>query len=289
MTKSANAVVHASHAPGLRNIRFSRDWITRPLFGAVLALITIAAVLGGVEYLAVLAAVVGISAAREWHRMITNRAYGRDFFITATTVIVTAVTAVMWPHSVIPWLAIVAGAVLSAGVARSRGEKILWQGAGAAYLCVPILALLLLRDAPHGAMIIIALFIGVWMTDTGALVVGNLVGGARLWQSLSPNKTWAGTLGGVALAAAAEAGFVMLLGGQALTGVMLGSGIAVVAHCGDLFESWVKRVFRRKDSGSMIPGHGGVLDRIDSTLSSAPCLAALVLIAGINPLSGAPV
>jgi phosphatidate cytidylyltransferase len=138
-------------------------------------------------------------------------------------------------------------------------------------------------------MITIALFIGVWMTDTGALVVGNVIGGARLWPSLSPNKTWAGTLGGVAVAAAAEAGFVMLLGGHALTGVMLGGGIAVVAHCGDLFESWVKRVFRRKDSGSMIPGHGGVLDRIDSTLSSAPCLAALVLIAGINPLSGAPV
>lgn len=127
------------------------------------------------------------------------------------------------------------------------------------------------------------------MTDTGALIVGNLVGGARLWPSLSPNKTWAGTVGGIVAAAAAEAAFVTLVGGHALIGVLLGSGIAVVAHCGDLFESWVKRVFRRKDSGSMIPGHGGVLDRIDSTLSTAPCLAALVLIAGINPLLGVQV
>jgi phosphatidate cytidylyltransferase len=138
-------------------------------------------------------------------------------------------------------------------------------------------------------MIIVALFVGVWMTDTGALIVGNLIGGTRLWPSLSPNKTWAGTLGGIAAAAGAEAGFVMLLGGAALTGVVLGIGIAVTAHCGDLFESWVKRLFRRKDSGSMIPGHGGVLDRIDSTLAAAPCLAALVLIGGVNPLFGVQV
>jgi phosphatidate cytidylyltransferase len=81
----------------------------------------------------------------------------------------------------------------------------------------------------------------------------------------------------------------MLLGGHALMGAVFGCGVAVIAHCGDLFESWVKRVFRRKDSGSMIPVHGGVLDRIDSTLAAAPCLAALVLIAGVNPLLGAQI
>jgi phosphatidate cytidylyltransferase len=287
VSKSANAVAQPGPAPGLRNIRFSRDWITRPLFGTALALITIAAILGGVVYFAVLSVVVGISAAREWHRMITNRAYGQDFMTTSATIVVTTVAALTWPHSIIPWVAIVAGVALSAGIARLRGERILWQSAGAAYLCVPILALLLLRDAPHGAMIIVALFIGIWMTDTGALIAGNLIGGARLWPSLSPNKTWAGTFGGVVAAAAAEAGFVMLLGGHAFVGVMLGSGIAIVAHCGDLFESWVKRVFQRKDSGSIIPGHGGVLDRIDSTLAAAPTLAVLVLIAGVNPLFGA--
>jgi len=287
VSKSANAVAQPGPAPGLRSIKFSRDWITRPLFGAALALITVAAILGGVTYFAVLSVVIGIFAAREWHRMVTNHAYGQDFIITSATIVVTVVAALFWPRSIVPWVAIAAGVLLSAGVAHSRNERILWQSAGAAYLCVPILALLLLRDAPHGAMIIIALFIGIWMTDTGALIAGNIIGGARLWPSLSPNKTWAGTLGGVVAAAAAEAGFVMLLGGHALVGVMLGSGIAVVAHCGDLFESWVKRVFQRKDSGSMIPGHGGVLDRIDSTLAAAPTLAVLVLVAGVNPLFGA--
>ncbi|MGZ5960884.1 MAG: phosphatidate cytidylyltransferase [Rhizomicrobium sp.] len=276
----------SGNAPGIRNIKFNRDWITRPLFGFALAAITVAAIFGGAVYVAIFAGAISVAAAREWHRMITNRALGPDFFLTSATIATALAAGLFWPHSLVPWAIIAAGAVLSMALAARRGEPVLWQGAGAIYLCVPMLAILLLRDAPHGAMIIIGLFIAIWMTDTGALIFGNLIGGPRLWPSLSPNKTWAGTLGGIVVAAAAEAGFVMLLGGHAVTGVVLGSGIAIVAHCGDLFESWVKRVFRRKDSGSMIPGHGGVLDRIDSTLAAAPCLAALVLIAGVNPLLG---
>jgi phosphatidate cytidylyltransferase len=221
--------------------------------------------------------------------MITSQAYGPNFFVTSAAIAATVLAALVWPHSPVAWILIAVGVAVAASIAASRRESVPWQGAGVLYLCVPILALLVLRVAPHGAMIIVALFVGVWMTDTGALIVGNLIGGTRLWPSLSPNKTWAGTLGGIAAAAGAEAGFVMLLGGAALTGVVLGIGIAVTAHCGDLFESWVKRLFRRKDSGSMIPGHGGVLDRIDSTLAAAPCLAALVLIGGVNPLFGVQV
>lgn len=286
MTKVGDIAAQSGNAPGIRNIKFNRDWITRPLFGFALAAITVAAIFGGAVYVAIFAGAISVAAAREWHRMITNRALGPDFFLTSATIATALAAGLFWPHSLVPWAIIAAGAVLSMALAARRGEPVLWQGAGAIYLCVPMLAILLLRDAPHGAMIIIGLFIAIWMTDTGALIFGNLIGGPRLWPSLSPNKTWAGTLGGIVVAAAAEAGFVMLLGGHAMTGVVLGSGIAIVAHCGDLFESWVKRVFRRKDSGSMIPGHGGVLDRIDSTLAAAPCLAALVLIAGVNPLLG---
>lgn len=286
MSKSANVVVEPGPAPGLRNIKFNKDWITRPLFGLALAAVTLAAVLGGAAYFAVLCAAVGIAAAREWSRMTTGQTYGQNFFLTSGTIAATVLGGLLWPHTVLGWICIAIGAAAAASVAASRRESIPWQAAGAFYLCVPILSLLVLRVSPHGAMIIVALFVGVWMTDTGALIVGNLIGGARLWPSLSPNKTWAGTLGGIVAAAMAEAAFVTLIGGTALMGMVLGIGIAVAAHCGDLFESWVKRVFRRKDSGSMIPGHGGVLDRIDSTLVAAPCLAAVVLIGGINPLFG---
>lgn len=286
MNKAVDIGSPSGNAPGMRGIRFNKDWITRPLFGGALAAITVAAILAGPLYVAMLAGAVGIAAAREWHRMVTNRVLGPDFLLTSATLLATLAVALALPYSVWPWIVILAGAIGSALLARSRGELWLWQGAGSPYICIPMLALLLLRDAPHGAVIIIALFIAVWMTDTGALIVGNLVGGPRLWPTLSPNKTWSGTIGGVAAAAMTEGVFMMLLGEHALSGVVLGGGIALVAHCGDLFESWVKRVFQRKDSGGMIPGHGGVLDRIDSTLAAAPCLAALVLIAGINPLPG---
>jgi len=286
VSKSANVVVEPGPAPGLRNIKFNKDWITRPLFGLALAAVTLAAILGGAAYFAVLCAAVGIAAAREWSRMTTGQTYGQNFFLTSGTIAATVLGGLLWPHTVLGWICIAIGAAAAASVAASRRESIPWQAACAFYLCVPILSLLVLRVSPHGAMIIVALFVGVWMTDTGALIVGNLVGGTRIWPSLSPNKTWAGTLGGIVAAAMAEAAFVTLIGGTALTGMVLGIGIAVAAHCGDLFESWVKRVFRRKDSGSMIPGHGGVLDRIDSTLVASPCLAAVVLIGGINPLFG---
>ena len=275
-----------NHAPGFRAIKLNWDWVTRPLFGIALAAITVSAVFSGVEYMAIFAGAVGIAGAREWHRMITDRAYGRDFYATSAAIVSTVVAALVWPYSLLPWGVLALASVGTFLAALERGERAVWQASGTLYLGGPMLALLQLRGAPHGAMIIVGLFIAVWATDTGALICGNLVGGPRLWPSLSPNKTWAGTLGGVVAAAVAESAFVAFVNGPPVFGAFLGAGIAVVAHAGDLFESWVKRVFQRKDSGSMIPGHGGVLDRIDSTLAAAPCLAALVLLVGFNPLFG---
>ncbi len=286
MNKMGDITAHQDHAPGFRGIKLNWDWVTRPLFGVALAAVTVSAVFSGADYMAVFAAAVGVAAAREWHRMITKRAFGPDFYITSGAIVSTLLAALVWPHSAIPWVVLALGTLVSLVASQLRQELALWQGAGAVYLGGPMLALLQLRGAPHGAMIIVGLFVAVWATDTGALFCGNLIGGPRLWPSLSPNKTWAGTLGGVVAAAAAESAFVAFLSGPPLFGAILGAGIAIIAHGGDLFESWVKRVFQRKDSGSMIPGHGGVLDRIDSTLATAPCLAALVLLTGFNPLFG---
>jgi phosphatidate cytidylyltransferase len=127
----------------------------------------------------------------------------------------------------------------------------------------------------------------VWATDTGALVVGNLVGGPKLAPVLSPNKTWSGTIGGIVAAAIAEAIFIAIIGGHAGAAALFGAGLAVFAHFGDLFESWVKRRFHTKDSGALIPGHGGVLDRIDSTLFAAVALEIAVFVFHLDPLFGA--
>jgi phosphatidate cytidylyltransferase len=155
------------------------------------------------------------------------------------------------------------------------------------YIGLPVLALVLLRDAPRGAAIVGALFVAVWTADTGALLFGRLIGGPKLVPVLSPNKTWAGFLGGTIAAAIGEAVYVGLLNGNVLQAIAFGIFLALAGHCGDLFESWVKRQFRAKNTGGLIPGHGGILDRIDSVLFAAPVCAVLIFLAGFNPLNGA--
>jgi phosphatidate cytidylyltransferase len=103
---------------------------------------------------------------------------------------------------------------------------------------------------------------------------------------LSPGKTWAGTIGGSVIAGLVYAGYVGFLGGAALTAALFAFVFSVTAHGGDLFESFVKRRFGLKNSGSAIPGHGGVLDRMDSTLAAAPAMALLVFAGHFNPLFG---
>ena len=103
---------------------------------------------------------------------------------------------------------------------------------------------------------------------------------------LSPNKTWAGFIGGTLAAAAFAGGVMAFFHGHIWPGVVLGAALALAAHAGDLFESWVKRRAGRKDSGHLIPGHGGVLDRIDSILFAAPVCAAVFFLAAPNLFFG---
>jgi phosphatidate cytidylyltransferase len=133
----------------------------------------------------------------------------------------------------------------------------------------------------------VGLFLIVWSTDTGALISGNLIGGPKLTPILSPNKTWSGTLGGILAAGIVEAIYIGVLGGSAWRGAIYALAVAAIAHGGDLFESWVKRTFRYKDSGGLIPGHGGVLDRIDSILAASVAVGFAVFSFGLDPLFGA--
>lgn len=276
------------HIAPPQGLRFSPDWITRPLFGILLAALVVAADFGGPQYLAIFLAVGAIFAVREWHRMIWPQSYAFEMALSAVTIIVALLVMTLWPRSASAWALLGAGAVLASVVALMRGEDPAWQAGGILYIGIPALAMIAARALPaHGAWLIVGLFLIVWATDTGALVAGNLIGGPKLVPVLSPNKTWAGTLGGVAAAAVIEAVYVGSLGGNAILASVYGAGLAVVAHAGDLFESWVKRSFHRKDSGSLIPGHGGMLDRIDSMLFAASALAVLVLVFGLDPLFGA--
>jgi phosphatidate cytidylyltransferase len=274
-----------AEAPARKPIKFSLDWITRPVFGILLAAIAIGALYKGGFYFALLIAVVTIAAAREWHRMIADGKFTEEFLVTSLVVIAAVSLEVKAPGSPWPWVTIAIGAAISFALALIRKRRAAWEATGVVYLGVPALSVVMLRILPaNGFRLLLAFFIAIWATDTGALVFGNLIGGPKVWPALSPNKTWAGFFGGIVLAALAGGiGFVIMqLGAE--RGALFAASVGVIAHMGDLLESWAKRNFRIKNSGGLIPGHGGVLDRIDSTLLAAPVLALVVLLAGIDPM-----
>jgi phosphatidate cytidylyltransferase len=290
-----------SYAPGLRAVRFSRDWITRPVFAVLLGTATVFAIFKGKPYLEIVAVVAVFLAGREWHRMVGRGRYLAELAAATLLVGLALAAFIIWQRDhLLPLMILGAGSVAVFTVALLRRNNPLWHGAGVLYLGLPALAIIALRDfAPygHGEWVLIGLFLIVWATDTGALFCGNLIGGPRLAPMLSPNKTWAGFIGGMVSAALVEAVFLVVLKMVVLKapvawslagwGALYGGSMAVIAHLGDLFESWSKRCFHVKDSGSMIPGHGGVLDRIDSTLATLVVLAVLVLVFKLDPLFGA--
>lgn len=175
-----------------------------------------------------------------------------------------------------------AGGLAAAAAAARRGAPIWPAAAGPIYLGGPAAAILWLRAVPdHGPALAAGLLVVVWATDIGAWAVGRAVGGPKLAPRVSPAKTWAGSFGGAAAAGAAGAALGPAAGGPGpVFGMLAGIALSAAAQSGDLFESWLKRRRGVKDSGRLIPGHGGLLDRVDGLMGAAPALAALVLLAG---------
>ncbi len=174
----------------------------------------------------------------------------------------------------VPALAMLA---LAAALMRVAGGS--WALlAGLPYVGVPLVALVWLRGAEAGGWpALLVLMLVVWASDIGAYAAGRVFGGRKLAPRISPGKTWSGAVGGlvaavvVGLLAARVAGPV-----AAVAGGLIG----VMAQAGDLLESWVKRRFGVKDSGWLIPGHGGLLDRLDGLLAAAPVAAGIAAVLG---------
>jgi len=280
--------LHHQHAPGYRAIRWNIDWITRPLFGIGLALIALVFLALAPAFFATLVVAISIAAAWEWYRIVgQGRSYHSEVAVNAITIALSVAALLLTRQAWIALLLLAAGAGMSWMVAKDRYINPMWQAAGVLYLGLPALALASLRAfEPRGAMIIVGMFLIVWATDSGALIFGKLIGGPRMAPVLSPSKTWAGTIGGSVTASLVFATFIWFLGGAAGEAALFALLFSSTAHAGDLFESFVKRRFGTKDSGSMIPGHGGVLDRMDSTLAASVAMALLVFFAGLNPLFG---
>ena len=148
-------------------------------------------------------------------------------------------------------------------------------GAGLLYAVLPAMALIFIRQQDAGLMLALWTLVIVWATDIGAYFAGRAIGGPKLAPVISPNKTWAGLIGG--MIAALLVGGIIAWQAQ-LPGILYGAGavLAVAAQMGDLFESWLKRQSGVKDSGRILPGHGGVLDRLDGVVPVAVLVSAAV-------------
>jgi phosphatidate cytidylyltransferase len=163
----------------------------------------------------------------------------------------------------------------------TKDSPMLNRFGGLIYVGLPVWSMIALRGTESAAHIL-ALFALVWGTDIAAYVVGKRYGKHTLWPSISPNKTWEG-LGGAILCAAiigAVASMFVSFPTSIMQGLMVGTLIAIIAQAGDFFESWLKRRSGLKDSGNLIPGHGGILDRVDGLVFAAPAYALMLLLMG---------
>jgi phosphatidate cytidylyltransferase len=197
-----------------------------------------------------------------------------------TGAVLVAVFASYAGHDRAAWLLLVIGALVAAFVARNVSERRRDASFGVIYIGAPCLALSWLRATPQGFRWTVLLFAVTWSADIFAFLVGNMLKGPKLWPRFSPNKTWAGFVGGLIGSMGSAMGVVavtkMSPSLAAAAAIGLGGGLATMA--GDLWESILKRQFGVKDSGDLIPGHGGLLDRVDGLMFAALAIAAARLV-----------
>jgi phosphatidate cytidylyltransferase len=188
-----------------------------------------------------------------------------------------------WPH--ILWLGSafwVGAAVVVVAYPRSGaliGHPLVVVPAGLLVTWAAWLSLVVIRDQPAGATWVLWLMLLVWSADIGAYFAGRRFGRVKLAPHVSPGKTWEGVFGGVLLSLAVTLLMLWSMGAMALWWVPVVLLLAAVSVFGDLFESVLKRQRGVKDSGSLLPGHGGVLDRIDSLVAVLPVFALLLSLA----------
>lgn len=259
-----------------------RSWTDlgpRALSAIVLVAIAIGALYVGGYVFAAVAGAVFAGCYREWERMVTLQPLQP---VGGLLIGLVAVAALAFPLAgPLATLGISAGAALVAlAIERPVGY---WRAGGLLFFGIVETALLMIRGTTHEGLLV-SLFLAavIWVTDTGAFFAGRQIGGERLAPDISPSKTWSGAIGGFGLGTLA--GLVVWLIIAPATpwwvGLAIAASISVLGQLGDLSESAIKRRFRIKDSGDIIPGHGGLMDRLDSLTFGALLVCAIGIIRG---------
>jgi phosphatidate cytidylyltransferase len=256
----------------------SGDLVRRIISALALAALALVSAIAGGALFVLFWALAALVVYWEWSAIVAPGAV----VVTAAGILALTLAAfAAWAGQFSATIAVlVAGAAAAALAATGRPR--VWAGAGVLYAGVALLApAVLRRDTTRGLVAILFLFAVVWATDTLGYFVGRALDGPKLAPRVSPNKTWSGAAGGACGAVLAGIGVMRAAGVDALVGIAAVALIlSIVAQGGDLFESFVKRRFGVKDSSRVIPGHGGLMDRLDGFIVAAGVAALVGLLRG---------
>jgi phosphatidate cytidylyltransferase len=251
--------------------------LTRVVASIVLAPLAIAcAYVGGWLWIA-LATAIAIGLFIEWLMIVSAT---RELRVIAGGGLALSAADVCLAISHIATAVLILGLGLVAVILLAP-ERRGWNAGGFLYAAAAQIASVLVRfDRVEGLAALILVLLVVWVTDIGGYFAGRGIGGPKLWPRVSPNKTWAGAVGGFAGSLLVAAGFVAFGVGRLWPMLLLGAVLSVASQFGDLFESAVKRRFGVKDSSQLIPGHGGLLDRLDGFVAAIALAAIFGLLRG---------
>lgn len=259
----------------------------RVLSAAVLAPAVVGVVwLGGPPFLVMVAAAVAV-LAMEWGRMSAPEKPLRTSIAIALAVLTCAVVAASG-HPWLAWALLPLAAIVAALVAQVRDliERPVDAAFGVLYIGAPSLALIWLRSGEVGRDWTLMLLAIAWSADIFAFVAGSILKGPKLWPRISPNKTWSGLAGGLAASALAAMLVVGIAKGEGDPtrgwAAMIGLAVGLFTMAGDLLESMLKRRFGVKDTSQLIPGHGGLLDRVDGLMFAILAMATARLVGHVT-------
>jgi phosphatidate cytidylyltransferase len=255
--------------------RLGGDFVVRLLSGLAMGVGVALFTLSGSTPFALMVVAVSLVVSWEWGRLV----HGTDSGILVAVQLASAAVAGLLATFLYPGLGLLAlliGAILAALLSLGRNSFL--AALGVLYAGFPAISLIWLRSDPYepwlGLLSVVFLILIVATADTAAFLCGRLLQGPLLWPQVSPRKTWSGLIGAVAASAVIGALFWFAVpGGSALRLAAVGAVVAVVAQAGDLAESALKRRFGAKDAGSILPGHGGVMDRVDGLIAAAAAVA----------------
>jgi phosphatidate cytidylyltransferase len=270
-------VTEGEAAPAAVAERGSRNLMTRVIVAMVLAPAAIATAYAGGWMWTALVTLAAIGLYVEWLMIVGA---GRKRGVVASGVIALAIVGLCLTLGRID-ASLGASALGLVAVALLSPERRSWIATGFFYAAAAEIGSVLVRlDQAWGFVALMLILLVVWVTDIGGYFAGRGIGGPKLWPRVSPKKTWAGAVGGFAASLLVAEAFVAFGLGDTGPTLLLGAVLSIVSQLGDLFESAVKRRFGVKDSSQIIPGHGGLLDRLDGYVAAVVVAAIFGFLRG---------